>query len=173
MLEFSENVFPVLKKKYPELKLCIIGSSPTEKILALAEQEGIEVTGRVADVRPYVQKSALSVVPLTIARGTQNKILESMAMGVPVVCSGIAARGIDALPEEHVLVADSVEEYVNKISSIIDSAEERERLSLAGRERMLSHHGWDIAMQKMDSHILNNESDNLNVSDINMQEHHI
>ncbi len=173
MLEFSEHVFPLLKQKYPQLKLSIIGSNPTDKILALAEQDGIEVTGRVADVRPYVQQAALSVVPLTIARGTQNKILESMAMGVPVVCSTVAARGIDALPEEHVLVADTNNDYVNQISRIIDSAEERQRLSSAGRARMLSHHGWSIAMEKMDSHIMNSNSNEVNDSAIDMQEHHI
>ena len=59
-------------------------------------------------MRPYVQQATLTVVPLTIARGTQNKILESMAMGVPVVCSDVAARGIDAISEQHVLVASNV-----------------------------------------------------------------
>jgi len=173
MLEFSEQVFPQLRKKYPQLKLCIVGSNPTEKILALAEREGIEVTGRVADVRPYVQRSVLSVVPLTIARGTQNKILESMAMGVPVVCSGVAARGIDALPEEHVLVADGVAEYVNQIARIIENPEERTRLSVSGRKRMLSHHSWKIAMQKMDTHIMGKSNSTLDITDVGIQEHHV
>ena len=171
MLEFSDQVFPKLRQKYPQLKLCIVGSNPTEKILALAERDGIEVTGRVADVRPYVQQSALSVVPLTIARGTQNKILESMAMGVPVVCSGVAARGIDALPEEHVLVADSVDQYIKQISRIIDNPVERERLSVNGRMRMLSHHDWEIAMQKMDSHIMDKSNNAVSIANVDMQEH--
>lgn len=173
MLEFCENVFPFLKQKYPLLKLTIIGSNPTEKILELAEYDGVEVTGRVADVRPYVQRSVLSVVPLTIARGTQNKILESMAMGVPVVCSSIAARGIDALPEEHVLVADTVNDYVTQISRLIDSNQERQRLAIAGRERMLSHHRWGIAMQKMDHDIQSDVSTDFDVTPINMHENQI
>ena len=173
MLEFSQQVFPLLRMKYPQLKLCIVGSNPTEKILALAEQEGIEVTGRVADVRPYVQRAALSVVPLTIARGTQNKILESMAMGVPVVCSTVAAKGIDAQAEEHVLVAENANDYVSQIARIIDSRQERERLANNGRARMLSHHSWQIAMEKMDSHIMDNTGNSLDMTDINMQQHHV
>lgn len=173
MLEFCQQVFPLLRKKYPKLKLSIVGSNPTDKILALADTDGIEVTGRVADVRPYVQQAALTVVPLEIARGTQNKILESMAMGVPVVCSEVAARGIDALPGKHVLVAKQSNEYVLQISRILDSAEERARLSLAGRERMLSHHSWDIAMEKMDANLLGQQVADIDVTSTSMQENHI
>jgi sugar transferase (PEP-CTERM/EpsH1 system associated) len=173
MLEFSQQVFPLLRAKYSALKLCIVGSNPTDKILALAEMDGIEVTGRVADVRPYVQQAALTIVPLEIARGTQNKILESMAMGVPVVCSDIAARGIDAVPSEQVLVAKTNDEYVIQISRILDSAEERTRLSEAGRSRMLSHHSWDIAMQKMDVNLLGQQVANIQVTNASMQENHI
>lgn len=154
MLKFCKDVFPLLRAKYPDLSLTIIGSNPTGRILNLNEMEGVEVTGRVDDVRPYVQQSALSIVPLEIARGTQNKILESMSMGVPVVCSPVAARGIDAVPEEHVLVAESAEDYVKQIGRIIDDNSERKRLSKAGRLRMLSHHSWNIAMEKMDMNIV-------------------
>lgn len=150
MLEFCVHVFPLLRKKYPTLKLSIIGSNPSKKIVALNAIEGVEVTGRVDDVRPFVQRAALSVVPLNIARGTQNKILESMAMGVPVVCSKVAARGIDAVPGEHVLVASSPAEYVACISRLLDQQQERTRFAKAGRERMLSHHSWDCAMREMD-----------------------
>jgi glycosyltransferase involved in cell wall biosynthesis len=71
----------------------------------LAELPGVTVTGSVPDVRPYLRRSALMVAPLNIARGTQNKILEAMAMGVPVVTSPAAAGGVDALPQDHFLVA--------------------------------------------------------------------
>lgn len=173
MLEFCQSVFPKLREKYPQLILSIIGSNPTEKILALGDRDGIEVTGRVADVRPYVQSAALSVVPLSIARGTQNKILESMAMGVPVVCSDVAVKGIDALPERHVLVASNSSEYIKQISRVLDNAVERERLSGAGRDRMLSHHRWEIAMKKMDSQLADKISNDGEITDIAMQENHI
>ncbi|MFK7794819.1 MAG: TIGR03087 family PEP-CTERM/XrtA system glycosyltransferase [Gammaproteobacteria bacterium] len=173
MLEFSQQVFPLLRSKYPSLKLCVVGSNPTEKILALADIDGIDVTGRVADVRPYVQQAALTIVPLEIARGTQNKILESMAMGVPVVCSDVAARGIDAIPDDHVLVAKTSDEYVTQISKVLDSADERLRLSEAGRARMLSHHSWSIAMEKMDVNLHRQQMADMSIAAENMQENHI
>jgi glycosyltransferase involved in cell wall biosynthesis len=108
------------------------------------------VTGTVADVRPYVRRSALTVAPLDIARGTQNKILESMAMGVPVVASRLAAGGVDAVPGQHFCVASDPAEYRNAIRSILTDPAERQRLSSAGRARVLSHHSWSQSMQRLD-----------------------
>jgi hypothetical protein len=91
------------------------------------------------------------VAPLNIARGTQNKILEAMAMGVPVVSSRIAAGGVDAVSGEHFLVADTAEEYAQAISSIVDNPAERARLAQSGRDRMLSHHAWPRSMERLDA----------------------
>jgi glycosyltransferase involved in cell wall biosynthesis len=90
------------------------------------------------------------VAPLAIARGTQNKILEAMAMGVPVVTSSAAAGGVDAEAERHLLVADSPQEIAAAVLRVTQNAAERERLATAGRERMLSHHAWPRSMQRLD-----------------------
>ena len=90
------------------------------------------------------------VAPLNIARGTQNKILEAMAMGVPVVTSQIAAGGVDASGPEHFLVASTPEEYATAILKVVEDPVERRRLALAGRARMLSHHGWEQSMHRLD-----------------------
>jgi glycosyltransferase involved in cell wall biosynthesis len=117
----------------------------------LADLPGVSVTGSVADVRPYLRRSALMAAPLNIARGTQNKILEAMASGVPVVTSRIAAGGVDAVDGEHFLVASTPEEYAAAILRILDDPAERQRLSRAGRARMLSHHAWEKSMQRLDA----------------------
>src|SRR5690606_4053410 len=98
---FCNEVWPLLKKVRPSLKLKIVGANPSPAVRQLAKLDGVEVTGSVADVRPYLHGSALSIAPLFIARGTQNKILECMAMGVPVVTSIEASKGVDAVPGEH------------------------------------------------------------------------
>ncbi len=90
------------------------------------------------------------VAPLNIARGTQNKILEAMAMGVPVVTSAIAAGGVDAEAGRHLLVAASARDYVQALLRLIDDPTERQRLAHAGRERMLSHHSWPRSMARLD-----------------------
>jgi sugar transferase (PEP-CTERM/EpsH1 system associated) len=150
MLEFCQTTLPLLKSKRPGIKLRIVGADPSRQIRKLAEIPGVTVTGSVADVRPFVLESALMVAPLDIARGTQNKILEAMAMGVPVVTSTVAASGVDAVNGEHFLAASSPEQYADAILRIMENPVERERLARAGRERMLSHHSWDKSMDRLD-----------------------
>ena len=98
----------------------------------LAQLPGVTVTGSVPDVRPYVTRSALMVAPLNIARGTQNKILEAMAMGVPVVTSRVAAGGVDAADPEHLLAAATPAEYAAAILRILDDPGERRACRVPG-----------------------------------------
>ncbi len=150
MLRFCSEVLPLIRKQLPGATLTIVGASPSQEILNLGSIPGVTVTGTVDDVRPYVRRSALSVAPLEIARGTQNKILESMAMGVPVVASDIAARGIDARPDEDFLSAGGHRRFAEQVLTILGSAEERARLSAAGRQRVLSHHSWPASLGRLD-----------------------
>lgn len=151
MFRFCDEVWPLLRSKRPAMKLLIVGADPIPAVQKLGERPGITVTGSVPDVRPFILRSAAMVAPLNIARGTQNKILEAMAMGVPVVSSRIAAGGVDAVSGEHFLVADTAEEYAQAISSIVDNPAERARLAQSGRDRMLSHHAWPRSMERLDA----------------------
>jgi hypothetical protein len=151
MFDFCANTLPLLQAKRPNLKLMIVGANPSRKVIKLGELPGVSVTGSVPDVRPYVQQAVLSVAPLNIARGTQNKILECLAMGVPTVCSTLAAKGVDVIPGEHVLTASTPAEYVDAILRLLENHEERRRFSEAGRARVLSHHNWENSMKKLDS----------------------
>lgn len=150
MFRFCEQTWPLLRDRRPNMKLLIVGADPIPAVLKLGELPGVTVTGSVPDVRPYILRSAAMVAPLNIARGTQNKILEAMAMGVPVISSSIAAGGVDAKSEEHFLVADTPAEYADAILRLVEQPAERERLSRAGRERMLSHHAWPRSMERLD-----------------------
>lgn len=151
MFRFCEQTWPLLRNKRPNIKLVIVGADPSPAVTKLGELPGVTVTGSVPDVRPYILRSAAMVAPLNIARGTQNKILEAMAMGVPVVSSVIAAGGVDAVAEEHFLVAETPMQYAEAILRLLEQPAERERLSVAGRERMLSHHAWPHSMQRLDA----------------------
>lgn len=151
MVRFCADAWPLLKRRRPGLKLQIVGASPTPAVQALARHEGVSVTGSVPDVRPYVQRCALTVTPLLIARGTQNKIIESMAMGVPVVASGMAAAGVDAVPGEHLLAADGPQATCDAILSLLEDPAARARLAAAGRARVESHHSWDGSLRRLDA----------------------
>jgi sugar transferase (PEP-CTERM/EpsH1 system associated) len=150
MLRFCKEVWPLLKARRPSLKLVIVGAEPPPFIRALGELPGVEVTGSVPKVQPYVLKSCVNVAPLAIARGTQNKILEAMAMGVPVVTSTAAAGGVDAVAGEHLLVADTPQQIADAVLTVVENPEERARLACAGRERVLSHHDWAASMKRLD-----------------------
>ena len=150
MARFCAETWPLLKVLRPALKLLIVGADPSPAMRKLGELPGVTVTGSVLDVRPFIRSSALMVAPLNIARGTQNKILEAMAMGVPVVTSRIAAGGVDAQAVTHFLVADTPTEYCEAILQVLENPAERQRLAAAGRQRMLSHHAWPQSMHRLD-----------------------
>ena len=151
MLRFCRETWPLLKQRRAGMKLLIVGADPSPAIRALGDLPGVTVTGSVPDVRPYIRGSALMVAPLAIARGTQNKILEAMAMGVPVVTSRVAAGGVDAEADAHLLVADTPQELSAAILRLVENPAERARLATSGRERMLGHHSWPRSMQRLDA----------------------
>lgn len=149
--KFCTEALPELQRRRPGTRFEIVGADPSPEIRALGKLSGVTVTGSVPDVRPYVTRAALTVAPLEIARGTQNKILESMAMGVPVVCSRQAVGGVDAVAGEHLLAYDTREQLVEATLAILQSAALRAKLAAAARERVLTHHSWTASMRRMDA----------------------
>lgn len=150
MLFFCDEVLPRIVSRRPAARLRIVGAEPSREIRRLGDRPGIEVTGTVPDVRDQVRRAAVSVAPLAIARGTQNKILESMAMGIPVVCSREAAGGVDAEPGQHLEVAQSATDYADLVLRILSDADRRNCLAHEGRRRVLRRHSWQSSMQKLD-----------------------
>ena len=150
MIQFCRDVLPSLRQRIPDIKLLIIGAEPSAEIRALANLPSVSVTGTVPDIRPLVRRCALTVAPLNIARGTQNKMLESMAMGVPVICSPTALRGVDAEDGTHLLAARSPQDYVEAIAEVIFNPARRTELSVACRQRMVARHNWSSSLRRMD-----------------------
>jgi polysaccharide biosynthesis protein PslH len=150
MFEFCREVFPLVRARRPYARLTIIGANPSRAVRRLGTISGVKVTGTVPDVRPLARASAVNVAPLNIARGTQNKILEAMAMGVPTVSSRLAAGGVDAVPGQDLLTASTPEEYADAIVRLLEDPRERSRFAEAARARVLSHHSWASSMEKLD-----------------------
>ncbi len=148
--KFCAEVLPELQRRRPGTRFEIVGADPSPAIRALGQRPGVTVTGSVPDVRPFVTRAALTVAPLEIARGTQNKILESMAMGVPVVCSRQAVGGVDAVAGEHLLAYDTREQFVEAVLGVLQSPALRATLAEAGRARVLANHSWAASMRRMD-----------------------
>jgi len=151
MLWFTQAVLPELRRHRPGLRLHIVGANPGADIQGLARQPGVYVTGRVADVRPYLAHAALVVAPLGIARGIQNKVLEAMAMGRPVVASPGAFEGIRAEPGRDLLVADGAEATVRCVLEVLEGR--HAGMGAAARALIEAHYSWQSALTRLD-HIL-------------------
>jgi glycosyltransferase involved in cell wall biosynthesis len=126
----------------PKAQLTIVGRRPTNVVQLLAGLANVSVFADVPDVRPYLEQAQVAVAPLRIARGIQNKVLEAMAMGKPVVASPGALAGIDLTPGSHALAADSPEQWKQALIRLWNSAESRETIGRQAREYVLEHHQW-------------------------------
>ncbi|NNF67872.1 MAG: TIGR03087 family PEP-CTERM/XrtA system glycosyltransferase, partial [Gammaproteobacteria bacterium] len=141
---FAEAVFPDLYQANRQLRLYIVGSSPAAEVRALNDAPGINVVGRVPDVRPYLAHSRLALAPLRIARGLQNKILEAMSMNIAVVATSAAMRGIDFRgPGVH--IADTAAEFQQAVLGALD-----ETSVLANRRFVKQHFSWDAALEQLE-----------------------
>ena len=143
---FVREVWPELKSRVPELTFTIVGRDPSRAVRKLAEVLGVRVTGSVPDVRPYLTAATAAVVPLRIARGVQNKILEAMAMGRAVVASPQAIEGLDVNIGEEVLRAESPDEWIAAVLGLLSDGGRRERLGQAARKRVVSDYSWASRM---------------------------
>jgi len=146
---FARDVFPRIRERAPGTQFCIVGLRPAPAVQALARQPGITVTGRVPDVRPYVAHAAAVVAPLTIARGVQNKVLEAMAMGRPVVCTPQALEGIAAKHREHLFVASGPAPLVEAVLALLQRPDRARAVGASAAAFVREHHGWPVSVNRI------------------------
>ncbi len=139
---FATKVFPLVKKSIPDAKFKIIGANPRKDLFeAVKGVEGVEITGKVDDVREYMKDCKVSVCPVKIAGGIQNKILEAMAMGIPVLTTPEGAEGIGA-NEDILEVANSDEEYAKKVIQIMQDEFLQKEIGYNSRNFVLNNFSW-------------------------------
>lgn len=156
---FAKDILPRLLSRWPNLRFFIVGRSPTVAVQELASDR-IVVTGTVPDVRPYLKHATVVVAPLRIARGIQNKVLEAMAMGIPVVTSVDCAGPIDAVAGWDFLAAGNEEDYVNEIESLLSCPSRAESMGKAARKQVLNRYSWDAHLSIIDHFLEKSSSDN-------------
>jgi len=149
-LWFCEEIWPLVKREIPEPKMSFIGRNPPKKVLELAKTDNIEAPGFVDDIRPYVSKAAVYVVPLRVGGGTRLKILDAMAMGKAVVSTSIGCEGLEVTPEENIIVADSAEEFAKRTVELLRNPDLIKRLGIAGRKLTEEKYDWNIIGMKME-----------------------
>lgn len=143
VLWFSKYVFPQLLKQHGDLIFYIMGIEPTPEVVALQKNPYIKVTGFMDDPYEVMAKVKATVVPILNGAGVQNKVLESMVIGTPVVASTIAADGIQAEDNKQLLIASNQDEFVQKVDSLLISSDLRAQIGKSGKKYIESHFTWD------------------------------
>jgi len=143
---FAERVWPRLRQQVSELRFIIVGRDPTPAVRRLAERPGIEVTGTVPDVRPYLAEATVAVCPLRIARGVQNKVLEAMASALPVVATHEALVGLDVQPGREVLEANSPEQWLDALVGLIGDERTRQQIGRQARRCVEQRYTWEAQL---------------------------
>ncbi len=148
---FAREVLPLVRRDLPDTVFTIVGSNPAPEVAALARLPGVTVTGRVPDVRPHVRGASLSVAPIRIARGVQNKVLEAMAMGKPVVVTPRALEGIEAAPGRDIVVAPAEPRaFAGAVTDLLLDPARAAELAKRARAAVEKAYRWQTRLKKLE-----------------------
>lgn len=145
---FAKEVFPAIHERIPNARFYIVGGKPTDSVRNLNNINGVDVVGAVDDVRPFVKYSQLSVAPLRIARGVQNKVLEAMAMGKPVLATNSAMEGIEASSDLDVFITDDAKTMAEKALTLLTSTP-FQGISKKNRQCVIDRYSWKKNLEKL------------------------
>lgn len=143
---FGSEVLPRIRERRPSARLVCVGS-PTDEPMP----DGVEMIGRVPDLRPWYASAPVSVVPVRIGSGTRYKILEAFAMGGAVVSTPVGAEGLGAIDGEHLLLANDPDEFADAVVRALGDASLRARLGAAGRALTVSNYDWEPLVTRMEA----------------------
>jgi glycosyltransferase involved in cell wall biosynthesis len=137
-----EKIWPLLKTRRPQLQLEIVGSRPSRTLRRHNGKNNIRVIGSVPDVRPHVGRASIALCPIRIRAGIQNKMLEAMALGVPLVATSLCCDGLPVVPGKHLLTADDPAQFASAVELLLDNPPMRESIVDSARAYVERHHNW-------------------------------
>ncbi|MEM9802465.1 MAG: TIGR03087 family PEP-CTERM/XrtA system glycosyltransferase [Planctomycetota bacterium] len=147
---FAREILPRIQDAVPDARFTIVGLKPTAEIVELGSLPGVEVTGFVDDPREYLRRAAVSVAPLRVARGIQNKVLEALAMGLPTVGTTSATQGVEGITGRDYLVADEEEAFAADVFRLLTDRDAARTLGEAGRSFVEAEYDWDHCLAPID-----------------------
>jgi glycosyltransferase involved in cell wall biosynthesis len=157
-LRLARDIFPQVRRVLPETRLLIVGRNPVEEIRSLA-RDSITVTGEVEQIWPLLSQADVFVFPLTEGAGLQNKILEAMYAGIPVVATPLAAYSLRAIHEEHLLVGESDEQLTGHAIQLLSDRSTAERLAKRAREFVMTKFSWQAILAQYEAIVLGHTPD--------------
>jgi sugar transferase (PEP-CTERM/EpsH1 system associated) len=146
---FAREVLPLVRSAIPDVRFVIVGRNPGRQVEALASEAGVVVTGFVPDVRLWLAQASVAVAPLTIAAGVQNKILEAMSSGLPVVATPRAAQGLTSAVAEVVEIGETADEFAAKCVALIRDVRRARELGQEGRRRVTADYSWEASARRL------------------------
>jgi polysaccharide biosynthesis protein PslH len=150
---FTYNVLPLIRRSVPEVQFTIVGRKPEKCVRQLATEPGVEVTGYVPDIRPYLKRAQVSIAPMFIAAGIQNKILEAMACAVPVVATPLALQGLSSSTAAVIEAADTPEQFADKCLSFLLNSELAGLQGIASRRQVIADYSWNRSAERLLEHL--------------------
>ena len=150
VMHLFHDIMPHVWAKRDDARLLIVGKDPTREVQALDSHPMVTVTGTVPEIRPYLCQATLAVTPITYGAGIQNKVLEAMACGTPVVTTSQAVSAIHVVPGRDLLVADKSETFADAIVSLLNDSNYRHQLGDAGRTYIENHHLWTMSAERLE-----------------------
>jgi polysaccharide biosynthesis protein PslH len=154
IVHFFRQILPRIRKEEPGVTLSIVGRAPTPPVRRLAGTPGVEVTGRVEDVRPHIARAAVYVVPLRIGGGTRLKIFEAMAMGKAVVSTTVGAEGLPVTPGSDIVVADEPASFADAVVSLLRDERRLREIGSAARSLVAEHYDWSAVSSALEDALL-------------------
>lgn len=139
---FCREILPLIWEQRPQVRLTIVGNNPPQSVRDLSADERITVTGYVPDIRPYLGKASVALAPLRVAAGMQNKVLEALAMGLPVVATPGSCRSLQVKHETHLLIAEDARSYADAVLRLLEDPQFAQDLGNAGRYYVEQYHSW-------------------------------
>lgn len=152
MALFTINqILPLVWKVNPEIELWVVGKDPPLTLQQFSANSKIKITGTVPEILPYLQKATLALAPLNYGAGVQNKVLEAMACGIPVIASPLAVSALDVENGNQVLVAENAQHYADLILKVLSNPEIGRQIGRAGREYVQNQHSWNKVGQRLEN----------------------
>jgi glycosyltransferase involved in cell wall biosynthesis len=146
---FHDRILPLILAENPKATFCVVGAHPPKRILRLARDPRIKVTGFVPDLGAYIKQAQVVVVPLRCGAGISMKILQALALRRPVVATSFGARGLDVEPGKHLLLADRPEDFARKVNMLLKDAAMRSRLGNEGCALVRSRYSRDAVFHSL------------------------